>query len=369
LGKKMKMETGVKVTISHFTNDVGVDYLEGQEWVEVPALTAKYDLDEEIFAGYASIETPLTAGINLKAGMRYEYTSSNLGSEEEKDIVDRQFGEWFPSVFLSKDFGENNSLNIAYSKRITRPTFNDMAPFVIFLDPYTFFSGNPALQPAISNVFKIGYRHKTIILSLEYTIEDSTIARFQSSIIPGTNTQLLFAENLVQTNTFAVTLSLPWTPVKWWNMYFNINGNYQEAWKYYGTQLTSTDGGGLGFFSSQTFTLPKNFTFEANGFYGSGGLFGVYHVDPVWTVNVGLQKKLGERGGTLRIGYDDLFGSLKYSATSDLPEQDQYFSASLKFAQPTFKIGYSRNFGNQQVKSMREHSSGAQEERERVKSN
>src|SRR4030095_17177185 len=157
LGKKMKMETGVKATISHFTNDVGVDYLEGQEWVEEPALTAKYDLYEEILAGYASIETPLTAGINLKAGLRYEYTSSNLGSEEEKDIVDRQFGEWFPSVFLSKDFGENNSLNLAYSKRITRPTFNDMAPFVIFLDPYTFFSGNPALQPAISNVFKIGY--------------------------------------------------------------------------------------------------------------------------------------------------------------------------------------------------------------------
>jgi hypothetical protein len=145
----------------------------------------------------------------------------------------------------------NNSLNLAYSKRITRPTFNDMAPFVIFLDPYTFFSGIPLCNRRYQMFFKIGYRHKTIILSLEYTMEDSTIARFQSSIIPGTNTQLLFAENLVQTNTVAVTLSLPWTPVKWWNMYFNINGNYQEAWKYYGTQLTSTDGVAL------DFSLPK----------------------------------------------------------------------------------------------------------------
>ncbi|MBK8280493.1 MAG: outer membrane beta-barrel protein [Saprospiraceae bacterium] len=40
-------------------------------------------------------------------------------------------------------------MNWSYSKRITRPTFNDLAPFVILLDPTTFWQGNAALQPAI----------------------------------------------------------------------------------------------------------------------------------------------------------------------------------------------------------------------------
>ncbi|MEP6646209.1 MAG: outer membrane beta-barrel protein, partial [Saprospiraceae bacterium] len=78
LGKNMKIESGFKASLSHFSNDVGVDYKQNAEWTEDPALTAKYDLNEKIFAGYVSYETPTIANINLKAGLRYEYTNSNL---------------------------------------------------------------------------------------------------------------------------------------------------------------------------------------------------------------------------------------------------------------------------------------------------
>ncbi len=367
IGKRMKLETGVKGTISHFSNDVGVDYKKASEWVAEDTLTAKYDLNEKIFAGYASIETPLVAKVTLKAGLRYENTNSNLGSEEQPNIVDRQFGKWFPSVFLSRDFNENNSINLAYSKRITRPTFDDMAPFIIFLDPSTFFSGNPALQPATSDNFKIGLRHKSILFSVEYSVEDSSIAQFQSSVIPGTNKELLFAENLKDTRTLNLTLTLPLTPVKWWNMSYNIIGGSQQTRKYFDGKLTKFDFAGFGLFSTQTITLPADFTFEATGYYGSGGLFGVVKISGYGAINVGLQKKFGDNGGTLRIGYDDVFNTQKFSGISDLPEQNQYFRASLRFSQPTIKISFSQNFGNQKVKSIGEHRSGAEEERERVK--
>lgn len=366
LGKKMKVEAGVKGTLSHFTNDVGVDRFEGNIWSPDPDLTSRYDLDEEILAAYASFETPLTAGINLKAGLRYEYTSSNLGSVEQSNIVDRQYGEWFPSVFLSRDLNENNSVNLSYSRRITRPTFNDMAPFVIFLDPYTFFSGNAALQPGLTDNYKIGFRHKTILVSLEYSVEDSSIARFQSSVIPGTNKQLLFAENLIGTNTVGMTLSLPLTPVKWWNMYYNINANYQKAKKRLDDDVLEYERGGLGMFSSQTFTLPWDLTFELSGFYGTGGLFGIVSMNPIGSINVGLQKKFGKSGGTLRIGYDDLFNTLEFSGESEIPEKDQYFYAKLKFAQPTFKISYNQTFGNEKVKARRDRKTGSEEERGRI---
>lgn len=367
LGKKMKIETGIKGTISHFSNDVGVDYKPAQDWVEDPGLTAKYDLNEKILAAYASMETPLVEKITLKAGLRYEYTNSNLGSKEQPDIVDRQFGKLFPSVFLSRDFNENNSLNLAYSKRITRPTFDDMAPFIIFLDPSTFFSGNPALQPATSDNYKIGLRHKSILFSVEYSVEDSSIAQFQSSVIPGTNKELLFAENLKDTKTLNFTLTLPITPVKWWNMSYNILGGTQSTRKYFNGKLTKFDFAGFGLFSTQTITLPANFTFEATGYYGSGGLFGVVLIRGYGAVNIGLQKKFGDNGGTLRLGYDDLLNSQKFSGVSDLKEQNQYFKADLRFSQPTIKISYSQNFGNQKVKSIGEHRSGAEEERGRVK--
>ncbi len=366
IGKKIKIETGVKGSLSHFTNDVGVENLIGQNWVSDPDLTAKYDLDEEIMAAYGTIESPFGKGYNVKAGVRYEYTSSNLGSLEEPNIVDRKFGAFFPSVFLSKEFNTNNSLNLSYTKRITRPTFNDMAPFVIFLDPSTFFSGNPALQPAIAHKFSAGYRWKTVIANLEYSIEDSTIANFQSTVIEGTNKELIFAENLVGSKNLSLTLSIPVSPAKWWNMYYNIIGGFMKSEKYYGSELASFEAGGIGIFSTQTFTLPAKFTFELSGFYGTGGLFGVVKMDPAGVLNAGLQKKFGDNT-TLRVGYDDVFHTLRYSGTSDLPQQNQFFSAYLLFQQPTFKMSFTQNFGNHKMKGKRERQTGAEEERGRIK--
>lgn len=367
IGAKLKLETGIKGTVSNFTNEVGVDYSnDGEVWVTDPELTAKYELDESIAAAYASLEAPIDEKTNIKAGLRYEYTDSNLGSEEEQDIVDRQFGSLFPTFYISRKLNESSTLNFVYGKRITRPTFNDMAPFVIFLDPYTFFSGNPAVQPAISNNFELGYTYKSALVSLKYGIEDSTIANYQSEIIEGTNKQLLYSENLKQTKTLSLTVSFPLTPVSWWNMYVNVSGVVQEAQKYDEIGLQKYTAGNISAYTSQTFTLPKAFTLEVTGMYVSGGLFGIFALKPFGSVNVGLQKKLGDNGGALRLVADNIFNTMNYRDELNLEQQQQYYEAELQFSQPTIKLTYTRNFGNQKVTGVRKRATGAEEERKRI---
>ena len=363
---KIKMESGVKVSTSIFTNDVGVEYLEGSDWIVDPALTAKYELDEEIVAAYGSLESPFGKGFTLKAGLRYEFTSSELGSQEQQGIVDRQFGEFFPSIYLSKQLAEQHTITTSYSKRITRPTFNDMAPFVLFLDPYTFFSGNPALQPAIAHKFGLGINIKTVVINLDYTTEDSTIARYQSSLIPGTNKQLLFAENMKSTRTLSGSLSVPLTPVKWWNMYYNVYANYQKVERFFEGANYKYKSGAAGFFTSQTFTVSKSITAEVTSFYSFGGLFGIVKMHSIGSVSAGLQKKFEKTGGTLRLGYDNIFNTEKFIGEVDIPELNQYFRAELLFGQPTLKISYSQNFGKQTVQGKRERGTGADEERSRI---
>src|SRR5665213_2977109 len=125
----------------------------------------------------------LSSKITLKAGLRYEYTFSNLGTTERANIVNRKYGELFPTFYVSKKINDDNSMNFSYSRRITRPTFNDLAPFTIFFDPKTFFTGNPALQPAIANAVQASYVYKNYIFSLSYTHENNTIERFQTDRI------------------------------------------------------------------------------------------------------------------------------------------------------------------------------------------
>ncbi|HEY1020977.1 MAG TPA: TonB-dependent receptor, partial [Flavisolibacter sp.] len=138
LSKKADLEGGVKTTFSNFINDVLVERGLQNNWVPDPAFTSKHNLDEKILAAYTSVNLHLGEKTSAKAGLRYEYTTSNLGSETVKNIVDRKYGNLFPTIFMSHRLRENSTVNVSYSRRITRPTFNNMAPFVYFVDPNTF---------------------------------------------------------------------------------------------------------------------------------------------------------------------------------------------------------------------------------------
>jgi hypothetical protein len=89
LSGKINLEAGLKGTLSEFKNDVQIDRLINNEWLKDPSFSAIYDLKESIYAAYTSLTYQITAKTNMKLGLRYEYTNSKLGSEVQKNIVDR----------------------------------------------------------------------------------------------------------------------------------------------------------------------------------------------------------------------------------------------------------------------------------------
>jgi len=363
---KLKMEAGIKGTSSRFDNDVTVFRVENGIPVNDPTLTAQYRLKESIGAAYTAFDFKLDDKSDTKIGLRYEYTNSNLGSAERADIVDRQYGNFFPSAFISRNFNDKHSANLSYSRRISRPTFNDMAPFVIFMDPYTFFSGNAALQPSISNNVKLDYRFGSTLFSMQYTMEDSAIAQFQSRVIEGTNQQLLAAENLKNRKTLAFTLALPIQIAEWWNMQNNLIGTWQEVNVYFDEALVNVQNKNLQLVWINNFTLPRDFSAELFGFYQTKALFGSGIFLPVYGINVGVQKKFPGNGGTLRFGVDDVFNSFLWRIQNNLPEYNLVSNFEVDFSQRTFKLSYSRNFGNNQLKGARQRATGSEEERRRV---
>ncbi|MEO0900034.1 MAG: outer membrane beta-barrel family protein [Bacteroidota bacterium] len=364
---KVKLETGIKATLSRFTNDVEVSNFRS-EWMTDPSLTGIFFLKEEIGAAYAAIETNLTEKIFMKAGLRYEYTQSNLSSEEEENIVDRTYGNFFPSIFLTRNIGETQSINLSYSRRITRPTFNDMAPFVQFLDPTTFFSGNAALQPSISDAIKLDYRIKTFMFSLSYTYEDSTIARFQARIDPETNRQITNATNLKSTETINLSATFPLKLTDWWDMQYNLNGTYGRFQSYFDNELVTVVRPVFNGFTSQKFKLPKGFHFEVSGFYRSPFVFGTVDIKSIWQVGTAVRKTLGKdgNGGTLTFNVNDLFNSLKFVGETNLPEFNLVNRGVFDFSQRTFLLTYSKPFGSSKVRAARQRNTASEEERGRV---
>lgn len=367
LNKKLQLEAGAKVTISHFTNEVRIDRLLLNDWTIDETLSANWKLNENISAAYSSLNWGLSDKTKIKLGLRFEHTNSNLGTEKEKDIIDRHYGRLFPSFFLTHTIDENNTAGFSYSRRITRPTFWNLAPFVIFMDPNTYFSGNPGLQPSIGDNINVNYTWNKKILSVALSYEADPITNFSPKLDSITNKETLAAENQENRKMVTISLSLPVTVTKWWNMQLNINGSFQQINGWYNEQSLRIENKNFFLSGQQTFTLPKDFSFSLSGFYNSGGLFGIYRFAPVGSLDAGIQKKIASKNTSLRLNFSNILNTMVYKPKINEPDLNLIATAELTFTRPAVKFTITRTFGNDQVKSKRNRSAANEEEKDRLR--
>ncbi|MDX2283380.1 MAG: TonB-dependent receptor [Bacteroidia bacterium] len=364
--ERLRLEAGLKATQSRFDNDIRVLYIRDGVYLNDPELNGLFFMDEVIAAAYAAADFQANARTQLKAGLRYEYTDTRLGSEQDPELLARRYGRWFPSIFLSRTLSEQQSLGLSFSRRITRPSFNDLAPFVYVIDPNTTLAGNLALQPSIASSVKLDYRFKSALLSLQYTHEDSAIAFFQLQVQEGTLQQQIASQNMKNRRTAAASIALPWQPAPWFSMQHSLTAIWQEANTYVFGDLVQIRAASLQINSAFRFSLPGALSAEIAGFYQSRGVSGGSVSLPAGILNAGIQKTFKGQGGSLRFGVDDLLNSLQNRVEIRFPEYGIYSSANIDFSQRTFKLSYARSFGNSQLKAARQREGGAGEERQRV---
>ncbi len=361
INRKVTLEAGIKGGVYEFTNDVKVSTMVQNAWKSDSALTSKYMLNEKINAVYGALSIGLNERTNMKIGLRYEHTSSNLGTTSVKNIIDRSYGNLFPSFFLTRKIGENKTLNFSYSRRITRPTFNDMAPFVIFMDPNTFFSGNPGLQPAISDGVTVSYTHKRFLFSLGYSYDKSPIARFQAHVDPKTNKMTYVAENLKNASILSATVSLPITISNRWTMQNNIQLLWARVNTIYNGRPLRVDQKMANLTTIQNITLPKNFSAEVVATYQSGGLWGSTIAKSSGALNIGFQKKF--TGSSLKLNITDIFNTNRLRLYNDLPEHNLYSTFNGQFFPRAIRLTFTKNFGNKELKSKRTRTTSLEEEK------
>ena len=370
LGKKMNMEAGGKIALSSFTNDVSVENLQQGVWVPDPVLTAHYLLKENIAAAYAAVNINTNRGIVIKAGLRYEYTSSNLGSGQQANIVNRKYGELFPTFNITKKFDAGNSVSISYSRRITRPAYNDLAPFTIFFDPKTFYSGNPALQPAIANTIQAGYGYKNYAFTLSYTDEVNTLGNFifQSQGVDTVNNHLYLGPRNFKYGKYIIANgSIPVTISENWSMQNNISAGWRKIDAGYGNTDIRFNYFEYSINSTQRLLLPANYSFEVTGLYSYAGYFGTSKAQPIYRVDAGLQKKFSNHKDILTLTANDMFNSGAYYKYAEHLPGGTFIKADFNYGIAAFKLTYTHHFGNRDLKAKQERATGAEDELKRVK--
>ena len=125
---------------------------------------------------------------SVQAGLRAEYTTSSAVGDSANVVqnIPRHYLDFFPSLFINHTINDKNEINFSYSRRIDRPQYDNLNPFVYHLDPYTYEKGNPYLRPQYTNNFELNYTYnKSITLTLGYSRTTDVITE-----IPGTDPKL-----------------------------------------------------------------------------------------------------------------------------------------------------------------------------------
>ena len=365
-GHDIKLETGLKYTNTGFENDVSVANQVADVWTFNSDLTNKYALHEDISAVYSSLNFKPNPKTSVIAGLRYEYTNTVLNTIAQHGIIDRHYGELFPTMFLSHELNKSNTIQFSYSRRITRPSFNELAPFIFFQSPDTYMAGNEKLQPSNSDILKTDYRYKTFLFSLTYTIENNAIRRFQPRQDTVKNILYMLSRNLDKVTTTSFMVSFPLNITGWWNVQNNFNGVIQNVKTLYDGQQLDLTVKNFNVNIINNFRISKRIQGEIAGYYESPSLWGVYTSGSITSISFGLQLKSRNENNTFSLNLSDAFLTSIWHLSANIPELNIKSSAILNFEPRVLRFTYAHTFGNNKLKKERKRETGSDEERKRV---
>ena len=314
-------------------------------------------LDEYILAGYSQANFNVFKNFTVQAGLRYEFTDTYVSSGEEEVFVDREYGNFFPSIFLGYKINDFNNLNLSYSKRISRPAFTDMAPMLIFLDLNTAVFGNLSLRPSYSKNYQIDYRFKSIGLSVQYSNEDDVFARFSPTIDAETNFITYSPNNLDQRNSLTAILNFPINPIQDWRIRFFTSLSYSEVQGLVDDYEIDNSVTSLRFNINNDINISDSFTVQVLGFYNTRrNLNNGGYMRPMGKLDLSIQKKVDDNL-IITINGSNLLNTMKFRPMIETPELNLIQSAELIFLKPQAKLTLTYNFGNKNVKAKKVNSS------------
>ncbi|WP_207632806.1 TonB-dependent receptor domain-containing protein [Foetidibacter luteolus] len=373
--EKVKLESGFKVTYTSSSSISGIESLVNGVWLNRPETVNDVAMRENIAAAYTSLNLQVSTTTGIIAGLRYEHAHTLISDGKTSvELAKRRLGVFFPSLFISHKLSGEGELQFSYTKRISRPAYNDLTSFVAYNDPLSVFTGNPLLQPTITNNIKLGYVHNSYSASLLFSRDKNGIS--QGQLTPGPDKKLVYVspQNIDWQNNITLEAILPFKPAAWWAMTFSLYG----GWKQY--KITFTPQPLVhSFFSysgnfSQSFKLPGKFSAELSGWYNSAVYGGNAKVYAMGTVNTGIKKELSNNAGTLQLSVTDVFRTMNTKLDIGHLVNDAFFTRAFvdynaeTRRMPIIKLTYSKSFGNT-AKSQRRQNSGASDESERIRKN
>lgn len=370
LRKGARFETGFKTSFVSSDNDARFfDVSTGTPQNDVNK-TNHFLYHENNNAGYINFKKEWLK-FDMQLGLRGEHTQIKTEQLKGNIKFDSNYFQLFPSAFFNYKLGEDKTLGVSVSRRIDRPGYGQLNPFLFLIDVTTYATGRPGLLPQLTWSYEMSYTVKSLSISLNYSHtkdpQDIAIAKFRDvfpNIPSEDNVTVQIPINLSSSDYYGASVSAPIKITKWWNMISNGDMYYQHFNGALGTTILKRGKPSLDLRTNNTFTFKKGWTAELNGSFNSAGQAGFMVFDPRWGISVGGQKTLIKGKGTVRFNMTDIFWT-------NLPKAvityDNYIEKWHAFRETRVaNLTFTYRFGNNKVQAARRRTTASEEERQRA---
>ncbi|MDQ6812630.1 MAG: TonB-dependent receptor [Bacteroidota bacterium] len=352
----VKLETGVRAAMRsriNTNNNYTYDYTTNT-FVIVPNAASNYKSSDNVYAAYASIAGSVK-DFGYKIGLRAE--SSNYAGEltDTKQTFSNKYPiSLFPSIFLSQKLGNNQELQVSYTKRINRPNFFQLIPFTDSTDKLNITMGNPNLLPEFTQSLEMNYLkqfkgNNTFLASVYYKKTNNLMTSYLSQQTNPVTGNTALVNTFINANSSYKTgaeFTLQNNITKWWNTSTDIN-IYNSKINTSNVSNISQDAitSWFGKFNS-SFKLPSNYSIQLSAMYqsktnlpvnnnqggpgggqgggpGGGGPPGMMaqsssqgYINPFYGVDLAVKKTLLKNKISVTLSVNDIFKSRKQNQVS-----------------------------------------------------
>jgi outer membrane receptor protein involved in Fe transport len=308
--KGLKLEAGLKSSLVKTDNEAIYTVKEGDDWIVDYNKTNHFLYEENINAAYLNASTQLKKW-TLQAGLRFEntnYKGNQLGNPQKQDSsFDRTYNSLFPTVFISYAADSNNTFTINTGRRIDRPAYRELNPFLFFINKYTYAAGNPFLLPQFTYNIELSHSFKGMInTGLSYSITNDYATQV---FRPEGEVTILTEGNIGRAENYGFSIGTQLKFWKWWSFSANANINYRKVdGSAFGREIKTAAMNGQLNINNQ-FTFEKGWSAELSGFYNSKSVEGQFEIQPFSQVSIGVGKQVLKGKGSIKFNVRDIFFS------------------------------------------------------------
>lgn len=348
LRNEANFEAGLKA--SRVISKSNLDYFvqEENERILVPGMSDNFRYEEEIFAAYANYSKSFNDTWSLNAGLRVEQTKGLGVSETMNRENERDYLEFFPNIQLDQKVSDKYRITYSYNRRIDRPAYDRLNPFIFSLDPYNTITGNPDLRPAFVNSWSINqnfFNKYNLMLSYELNKDYNTEIFFTD---PQTGRTNITAGNLDYYKSYLASLVAPVEFTSFWNSNNTLVANYQDNRAVIdGIEVENRQ---LFYMlqSNHQFNLPAGLKMELNATMRGPVAVGIYSIEDQWWLDGGLKRSFINDKLDVTLRFMDIFRTQDLEISSEIGGNtlliDQYFN------QQAVSINLRYNFSKGNVK-------------------